>query len=100
LYFAFGFVLAVGIPSVLLGYGFNGIKPSMPVGDSKYERFRGLPIANAIWGMFHLLLALAIFINIKEKFRPGFNLETFLIIIGFCLIYFLTSMSQNQKMEV
>jgi len=96
LYFAFGFVIATSIPSLLLGYGFKGIKPAIPVGNSKYEQFRGLPIANAIWGIIHLVIGFFIYLNIKGKFQLGLNIETVLIAIGFCCIYLMVSLSQNR----
>jgi hypothetical protein len=97
LYFAFGFIIATSIPSILLGYGFKGIKPAIQVGNSKYENFRGLPIANGIWGFMHLVLAFFIYLNIKGKYQIGLNIETLLIFIGFCSIYFMVSISQKSE---
>ena len=97
LYFAFGFVIATSLPSILLGYGFKGIKPAMKVGNSKYEKFRGLPIANGIWGIMHLVLAFFIYTNIKGKYQIGLNIESFLIFIGFCSIYCMFSISQKSE---
>jgi len=97
LYFAFGFVIATSIPSILLGYGFKGIKPAMQVGNSKYEKFRGLPIANGIWGIMHLVLAFLIYLNIKGKYHIELNIETILIFVGFCSIYFTVSISQKYE---
>ena len=97
LYFAFGFVIATAIPSILLGYGFKGIKPAIQVGNSKYEKFRGLPIANGIWGIIHLVLAFFIYLNIKDKYQIGLNIETLLIFLGFCIIYIINSISQKTE---
>ena len=95
LYFAFGFVIATAIPSILLGYGFKGIKPAVQVGNSKYEQFRGLPIANGIWGILHLVLAFFILLNIKDKYQIGLNVETLLVLLGFCFIYIINSLAQK-----
>lgn len=97
LYFAFGFVIAVSIPSILLGFGFKGIKPAMKTGNTKYEKLRGLPIANGIWGVIHVIIAFFIYLNIKGKYHIGLNLETFLLFAGFCGIYFLFSLSQKPE---
>ena len=95
LYFGLGFVIATAIPSVLLGYGFKGIKPAMKTGSTKYEKFRGKPFANGLWGIFHIVLAFFIFVNIKYKYSFGINLETLLITIGFCFLYIIVSITQK-----
>ena len=87
LYFALGFVIAIAIPSILVGYGVPGMKGLQDAGNSGYELFRSLPIANGIWGIFHLLLAFAIGLKIKEDFNFGLNIKTVLIIIGFCFVF-------------
>ena len=96
LYFALGFVLATGIPSVLLGYGFKGMHAAMAVGNSDYEKFRGLPVASGIWGLIHLILAFIIYLKIKDDFKLGLNLETALLAAGFCLIYIPVSILQGK----
>ncbi len=87
LYFALGFVIAIAIPSMLIGYGVPGMKGLQDIGNSSYEMFRSLPIANGIWGIFHLLLAIVICLKIKDDFNFGFNIKTILIIIGFCFVF-------------
>ena len=82
-----GFVIAIAIPSILVGYGIPGMKGLQDIGNSSYEIFRSLPIANGIWGIFHLLLAFAIYLKIKDDFNFGFNIKTILIIIGFCFVF-------------
>lgn len=95
LYFGLGFVLATCIPSILLGYGFKGIKPAMKTGNTNYEKFRGTAFSNGLWGLVHFILAFVIYLDIKDKFNTGLNLETFLIAMGFCCIYITVSISQK-----
>lgn len=97
LYFALGFIIGTGIPSILLGYGFKGIKPAITVGHSRYEKFRGLPIANGIWGILHLVLAFFIYHSLKGKFHMGMNIETLFIAIGFCVVYMMVSITQKPE---
>jgi hypothetical protein len=87
LYFSLGFVIAIAIPSILIGYGVPGMRGVSQIGDSAYEVFRSLPVANAIWGIFHLILALIIYLKIRNDYQPGYNLNTMLIAVGFCFIY-------------
>ncbi|MBN1410368.1 MAG: hypothetical protein JW969_05955 [Spirochaetales bacterium] len=99
LYFALGFAIAVSIPSLLLGYVFTGIKPAVQAGNSGYEKFRALPIANAIWGMGHLVVAFFIYLDIQEKFSLGINTETLLLAAGFLFAYLMVSLSQKKESE-
>lgn len=95
LYFAFGAVIATAIPSVLLGFGFKGMKPAMSVGNSAYEKVRGLPVASAVWGMLHVVLAFFIFIRIRHDYLLGLNIETLIVFLGFICMYFMASLSQS-----
>lgn len=45
----------------------------------------------------HLVLAFFIYLNIKGKYQIGLNIETLLIFIGFCSIYFMVSISQKPE---
>jgi hypothetical protein len=87
LYFSLGFVIALAIPSILVGYGVPGMRGVSQIGNSAYEIFRSLPIANGIWGIFHLILAVTIYSKIRDDYTPGFNINTLLIAIGFCFVY-------------
>jgi hypothetical protein len=80
-----------------LGYGFKGIKPAIPVGHSRYEKFRGSPIANGIWGMLHLILAFFIYHSVQDNFQIGMNIETLFITIGFCFIYLMVAITQKPE---
>jgi len=87
LYFSLGFVIAIAIPSILIGYGVPGMRGVSQIGNSAYEVFRSLPIVNGIWGIFHLILAAVIYLKIRDDYKPGYNLNSLLIAIGFCFVY-------------
>ncbi|MBN1638129.1 MAG: hypothetical protein JW866_04125 [Ignavibacteriales bacterium] len=87
LFVGLGFVVAVAVPSILVGFGVPGIRGVNEIGNTSYETFRSLPVANGIWGIFHLTLAAAIYSKIRDNFRFGWNLGTLLIAIGFCLVF-------------
>ncbi|MFA6507922.1 MAG: hypothetical protein WCT14_17600 [Treponemataceae bacterium] len=97
LYVALGFVVSIGLPSLFLGYGFKGMKASVKAGTSSYERFRGTPIANGIWGVFHLILAAAILGAMRDGLPPGLNLGTILVVCGFCVPYLPLSLAQSRN---
>ena|SRR5271157_5648091 len=96
LYFALGFITAIGIPSIMLGFGFKGMKAAMAFGNSDYEKFRGLPVANGLWGILHLIIAFIIYLQIKEEFKIGLNIPTFLLGLGFCFVYIPLSIIQGR----
>jgi hypothetical protein len=92
--FALGFVLAVGIPSILLGFGFTGIKPAFHADMSTYSRIRGLSVANGIWGIFHFILAFILISKTRDFFKVGINKQTVLACLGFCVTYIPFSLMQ------
>ncbi len=96
LYFALGFIAAIGIPSLMLGFGFKGMKAAMAAGGSAYEKFRGLPIANGLWGIIHLTIAFIIYQKIKDEFEIGLNIQTLLLALGFCFVYIPLSIMQGK----
>ncbi|HEX3047820.1 MAG TPA: hypothetical protein VHY08_23915 [Bacillota bacterium] len=71
----------------------------MSIGNSRYEKFRGTPIANGIWGVLHLVLAFFIYQSLKDKLQIGMNIETLFIAIGFCFIYLMVAITQKPEAD-
>jgi len=87
LYVGIGFVIAVAVPSILVGFGVPGMQGVSEIGDTGYEAIRSLPVANGIWGLFHLTLGVAIYSKVRDDYRFGWNLNTLFIAIGFCAVF-------------